>query len=214
MSDPFRLAVLVSGNGTTLQAIIDAIHKKEMPGVEITVVVSSKPDAPALERAQKAGIETVVMNPKDFPMRLLWCSAMTKELKKRQVDLVCLAGFLQKLEPCMVRSFPGKIINTHPALLPKFGGHGMWGKHVHEAVLKAGEKESGCTVHVVDEEYDHGASLAQVRVPVLPDDTPETLGRRVQAEERKLYPKVIKMIVEGKLKMTEGHPERSEGSLR
>jgi phosphoribosylglycinamide formyltransferase-1 len=214
----FRLAVLVSGNGTTLQAIIDATRRGELPGIKIEVVLSNRPDAPALERAKKAGIETFVMNPKDFPIRSLWCSAMAKELKKRRVELVCLAGFLQKLEPCMVRSFPGKIINTHPALLPKFGGAGMWGKHVHTAVLKAGEKESGCTIHAVDEEYDHGAVLAQVRVPVFPNDTPETLAGRVQVEERKLYPQVIRMIAEGRIKMTEGHPEpskqRDEGRLR
>lgn len=194
MNSSFRIAVLVSGQGTTLQAITDAIKRGELPGVEIRVVISNRSEAYALERAKQAGIETLVISPKDFPMRSLWCSAMAKELKKRRVDLVCLAGFLQKLEPCMVRSFPNKIINTHPALLPKFGGPGMWGRHVHEAVIAAGEAESGCTVHRVDEEYDHGATLAQVRVPVLPDDTPETLAQRVQEQERKLYPQVIKML--------------------
>ena len=197
----FRIAVLVSGNGTTLQAIIDATKNGELPGVEIALVLSNKPDIMALERAKKAGIETMVMPPKDFPMRSLWCSAMAKEVKKRRVDLVCLAGFLQKLEPCFVRSFPGRIINTHPALLPKFGGAGMYGLHVHEAVLEAGEKESGCTIHLVDEEYDHGRTLAQIKVPVKSADTPETLAERVQMEERKLYPRIIKMIQEGKLKL-------------
>ena len=196
-----RLAILVSGSGTTLQAIIDAIRKKELRDAEIAVVVSNKPDITALERAKKAEIETLVMNPKDFPERSLWCSAMAKEVKKRHVDLVCLAGFLQKLEPCFVRSFPGQIINTHPALLPKFGGAGMYGLHVHEAVLKAGETETGCTLHAVDEEYDHGAILAQVKVPVRPGDTPQTLAERVQAEERKLYPQVIQQIAEGKIKL-------------
>jgi phosphoribosylglycinamide formyltransferase-1 len=165
------------------------------------MVLSNRPDAFALERAKKAGIDTLVMNPKDFPSRSLWCSAMSKELKMRRIDLVCLAGFTQKLEPCFVRSFPRRIINTHPALLPKFGGNGMFGHHVHEAVLKAREKESGCTIHLVDEEYDHGPTLAQAKVAVLAEDTPDTLATRVQAEERKLYPQVIRLIVEGKLQM-------------
>jgi len=197
-----RIAVLVSGNGTTLQALIDAGASGKLPGVVIAAVVSNRAGAFALERAKGAGIEALVLNPKDFPSRTLWCSRMAKELKNRQIDLVCLAGFMQKLEPCMVRSFPHKIINIHPALLPKFGGPGMYGRHVHEAVLAAGEKETGCTIHVVDEEYDHGSTLVQKRVPVLPNDTPESLAARVQTEERKLYPEIIHMIAEGKLTLS------------
>ncbi|MGQ0645133.1 MAG: formyltransferase family protein, partial [Elusimicrobiota bacterium] len=117
------------------------------------------------------------------------------ELQKRGVELVCLAGFLLKLEPGLIRRFPGRILNVHPALLPKFGGLGMYGRFVHEAVLKAGEKESGCTVHAVDEEFDHGPVLMQARVPVLPGDTPEVLAERVLREEHRLYPEAVRQAV-------------------
>jgi phosphoribosylglycinamide formyltransferase-1 len=129
-----------------------------------------------LDRAARLGIEGMVLSPLDFPDRVAYYERVAAELEKRNVQVVCLAGFLLKLEPNLIKRFPGRILNIHPVLLPKYGGAGMYGHHVHEAVLAAGEKESGCTVHLVDEEFDHGPILAQKRVPVFPGDTPDTLA--------------------------------------
>ncbi|MBI3292599.1 MAG: phosphoribosylglycinamide formyltransferase, partial [Elusimicrobia bacterium] len=126
-------------------------------------------------------------------------------LEARQVDLVCLAGFLWWLDAEFIQRFRDRILNIHPALLPKFGGKGMYGRRVHEAVLASGEKESGCTVHVVDEEYDHGPIVLQAKVPVLPTDTPETLAVRVQEQEHRLYPEAIRVFTEGRLRIQGNH---------
>lgn len=155
------------------------------------MLIVNKPGVGALDRARRLGVEALVIEPKSFPDREAFYGRITDELEKRGIRLVCLAGFLLKLEPGFIRRFPGRILNIHPALLPKFGGKGLWGHHVHEAVLTAGEKESGCTVHVVDEEYDHGPILAQIRVPVLPGDTPDALAARILKEEHRLFPKAV-----------------------
>jgi len=195
-----RIAVLASGHGTTLQALIDACKNEEIQG-EIVAVLSNKKHAYALTRARSAGIETLVYEPEKFQSRTIMCAKAAKGLKEKNVQLVCLAGYMLKIEPCLIRSFPNRIINIHPALLPKYGGERMFGRHVHEAVLKAGEKESGCTVHMVDEIFDHGKVLAQARVNVEPNDTPETLAKRIHPEEHKLYVSVVKDICSGKLKL-------------
>jgi phosphoribosylglycinamide formyltransferase-1 len=193
-----RLAVFASGNGTNLQALIDAC-KAGTINAEVAVVVSNSKYAFALTRARNEKIETLVFDPADYKTRTLWCAKMAKSLNDLDIDLVCLAGFMMKLEPCMIRSFPGRIINIHPSLLPKFGGKGMYGRHVHEAVIAAQEKESGCTVHVVDEIYDHGPVLAQSKVTVAPDDTPETLAQKIHEKEHALYVQVVKDIGAGKI---------------
>jgi phosphoribosylglycinamide formyltransferase-1 len=128
-------------------------------------------------------------------------SEMSTALRDRGVDLVCLAGYLAKLEPAMVRAFPNRILNIHPALLPKFGGKGMYGRHVHQAVIDANEKESGCTVHLVNEVYDEGPVIARAKVPVSADDTPETLAEKIHLEEHKLYVSVVKDVCSGKLNL-------------
>ncbi len=193
-----RIAVLASGNGTNLQAILDQCKSGAIHG-EVAVVVSNQRYAHALTRARDAGIETLVFEPQKFQNRTVLCSRMAKALKEKNIDLVCLAGYMLRIEPCLIRSFPNRIINIHPALLPKFGGKGMYGRHVHEAVLKAEEKESGCTIHVVDEIYDHGAIIAQARVPVEAGDSPESLAEKIHALEHNLYSAVVRDICAGKI---------------
>ena len=194
----WRLAVLASGNGTNLQALIDACRDGRING-EVAVVVSNKKYAYALTRAREANIETLLFEADKFPSRTILCSKIAKALKDRQIDLVCLAGYMMKVEPCMIRAFPNRIVNIHPALLPKYGGKGMYGRHVHEAVIAAVEKESGCTVHMVDEIYDHGGILAQAKVSVDSSDTPETLAEKIHAKEHDLYVSVVRDICAGKI---------------
>lgn len=196
----WRIAVFASGNGTNLQALIDACKTGNI-SAEIATVVSNKKYSYALTRARESKIETLVFEPEDYKSRTLWCAKMAKALNEKNLDLICLAGFMMKLEPCMIRSFPNRIINIHPALLPKFGGKGMYGRRVHEAVIAAGEKESGCTIHVVDEIYDHGAIVAQAKVPVSAEETPETLAEKIHPQEHKLYVSVVKDICSGKINL-------------
>ncbi|MDY4832077.1 MAG: phosphoribosylglycinamide formyltransferase [Treponema sp.] len=191
-----KVAVLVSGGGTNLQTLIDyeAEHKVECP-YEIVVVISDHKDAFALERAQKAGIPTAVTSPfsvmgKDVAQnatrdekRLAVSNAMLEHCQKYGAQIIVEAGCLTVLSGDILKNYANRIINLHPALLPKFGGVGMWGHHVHEAVLAAGETESGCTVHLVNEVCDGGEILLQKKVPVLPDDTPETLYARIAPKE-------------------------------
>jgi phosphoribosylglycinamide formyltransferase-1 len=192
-----RIGVLVSGGGTNLQAIIDACSNGVLRGfAEVAVVVSNKVDAFALERAKKAGIPGIFIDRKLFADGASYCSAIAYELQKHDVQLVCLAGFLLKLDPCLIHIYPGRVLNIHPALLPKFGGKGMYGHHVHEAVVAAQETESGPTVHIVDEEYDHGKIVMQKRVPVHPDDTPDDVAQRVLAVEHTIFPAAIKKVIE------------------
>lgn len=191
-----KVAVLVSGGGTNLQTLIDyeAEHKVDCP-YEIVVVISDHKDAFALERAQKAGIPTAITSPfsvmgKDVAQnatrdekRLAVSNAMLEHCQKYCAQIIVEAGCLTVLSGDILKKYANKIINLHPALLPKFGGVGMWGHHVHEAVLAAGETESGCTVHLVNEVCDGGEILLQKKVPVLPDDTPETLYARIAPKE-------------------------------
>ena len=191
-----KVAVLVSGGGTNLQTLIDyeAEHKVDCP-YEIVVVISDHKDAFALERAQKAGIPTAVTSPfsvmgKDVAQnatrdekRLAVSNAMLDHCQKYGAQIIVEAGCLTVLSGDILKKYANRIINLHPALLPKFGGVGMWGLHVHEAVLAAGETESGCTVHLVNEVCDGGEILLQKKVPVLPDDTPETLYARIAPKE-------------------------------
>ncbi|MBI2119462.1 MAG: phosphoribosylglycinamide formyltransferase [Elusimicrobia bacterium] len=191
-----KIAVLASGNGSNLQAIIDATYSEVLKLAEVTLVIANKKEAFALERAKRARIEALFLDPLSFSTRFAYFEKMTEELENRKVDLVCLAGFLLKLEGPILKKFSKRILNIHPALLPKFGGKGMYGHHVHEAVLKAGEKESGCSVHVVDEDFDHGPILLQRKVLVLPEDTPQTLADRILKEEHLLYPEAIHLYIQ------------------
>jgi formyltetrahydrofolate-dependent phosphoribosylglycinamide formyltransferase len=178
---PVRVAVLVSGGGTNLQALLDALH--DSPLARVARVISNRPDAGALERARRADVPTTVLRD----------ATDAGELHSALGDaqLVVLAGYLKLIPASVVARFRGRMINIHPALLPDFGGPGMYGHRVHEAVLASGAKESGVTVHFVDEVFDRGEIIAQERVPVKPDDTAETLATRVLEAEHRLLPKVV-----------------------
>lgn len=183
-----RTAVLVSGGGTNLQALIDASARGELPGVEIALVVSNREDAYALERAQKAGVEALYIGPEDFEARL------EAELAARGIGLLVLAGFLRILSPEFTARWPRRILNIHPSLIPAFCGRGYYGLRVHEAALARGVKLTGATVHFVNEIPDGGEIILQKAVPVLPGDTPELLQRRVMEEaEWQLLPKALQL---------------------
>lgn len=191
-----KLAVLVSGDGTNLQAIIDAIKDGTLSNTEISIVISNKKDAYALKRAEQENIKTVFLNPKDFPSNDKYDEELAKIVSNHKADLIILAGYIRILTESFVNAFEkNKIINIHPALLPKFGGKGMYGKNVHKAVLEEKEKESGCTVHYVTTEVDSGPIISQVKVPVYKNDTVELLSKRIQIEERKLLVNVIKSVL-------------------
>jgi phosphoribosylglycinamide formyltransferase 1 len=178
---PVRVAVLVSGGGTNLQALLDALPNS--PGARVARVISSRSDAGALQRARRAGVPTTVLRDPNDAAELLAALA--------DAELVVLAGYLKLVPAAVVSHFRGRMINIHPALLPDFGGPGMYGRHVHEAVLASGARESGATVHYVDAEFDRGQIIAQERVPVSPTDTPQSLAARVLEAEHRLLPKVV-----------------------
>jgi L-serine dehydratase len=191
----FKIAVLASTNGTDLQAIIDEMKAGKMPNIELSVVISNKKNAYALERAKEQGYKTVFIDPKD-KTREQFDAEVADVLIEQQVDLIVLVGYMRILSKEFVRKFPKKIINVHPALIPKFCGKNFFGANVHEAVLKAGEKETGMTIHYVDEGVDTGEILLQKTCPVTPEDTAETLNDKVQALEKKWYPEVIRRLAQ------------------
>lgn len=193
-----RLGVLASGRGTNLQAIIDACAAGRIPA-QVAIVISNRPDAYALTRAERHHILTRVIDHHNFPDRESFDRALVEELKCNQVDLVCLAGFMRILSPYFTAQFKDRILNIHPALLPAFKG--LYGEQVHEAVLKSGAKFSGCTVHFVTEDVDGGPIVLQAVVKVLDDDTPETLAQRVLSEEHRIYPDAIRLFAEQRLKI-------------
>ncbi len=200
-----KIAVLVSGGGTNLQAIIDAIADKTITNAEISVVISNNKDAYALERARKHGIEAVCISPKQFETRDAFNQAFLEKLNSYQVDLVVLAGFLVVLPEMMIRAYENRIINIHPSLIPSFCGTGFYGLKVHEGVLARGVKITGATVHFVDAGTDTGPIILQKAVEVKQDDTPEILQRRVMEEaEWKIMPKAIDLIANGKVSVVEG----------
>jgi formyltetrahydrofolate-dependent phosphoribosylglycinamide formyltransferase len=178
-----RVAVAISGRGSNLEALHQAL--KSGAAAKIVVVISDRADAGGVERARQWGISTEVLpSPTDGAV---WLAL----LRRYAVDLVVLAGFVKLVPANVIAAYRGRIVNVHPALLPAFGGRGMYGRRVHEAVLASGVRETGATVHLVDEAYDHGATLAQARVPVLPGDTPELLAQRVLELEHQLLPAVV-----------------------
>ena len=192
-----RILVLVSGSGTNLQAIIDAIKSGRLSSVDIRAVISNKKDAFALERAKSAGIEIVFLDPKNFTNNLDYDKKLVEVISNYSVDLIVLAGYMRILTENFVTAFPNKIINIHPALLPDFGGKGMYGEKVHEAVLKSGKTESGCTVHFVTNEVDAGPIILQRKVSVIPGDTIESLSKKVLKEEHKLLVEAIEKVLSG-----------------
>lgn len=190
-----RVAVMVSGGGTNLQAIIDAINNKTITNAQLVGVISNNPNAYALTRARDNNIQAMCVSPKDYEDREKFNEALLENVKKLNPDLIVLAGFLVKIPEKMVHEYNHRIINIHPSLIPAFCGVGYYGLHVHEAVLKKGVKVTGATVHYVDEGMDTGEIIFQKAVDVLDNDTPETLQRRVMEQaEWKLLPAAINMI--------------------
>jgi phosphoribosylglycinamide formyltransferase-1 len=188
-----NFAVLVSGNGSNLQAIIKAVKAKAIKA-NLAVVISDKKDAFALERARDAGIEAVFINPKDYAGREAFDVAVIEKLKEFSIDFVVLAGFMRILSPVFIKAFPNKILNIHPALLPAFKG-----AHAIRDAFDSGVKVTGVTVHFVDEEVDHGAIILQEAVEIEPGDTLELLEERIHKTEHKIYPQAIGLFAEGKI---------------
>ena len=195
-----RIAVLVSGGGTNLQALIDAQARGELGEGAITLVIASKPDVYALERAARAGIEGRVLARKDYNSIASYSKALADEMVAAKIDLVVLAGFLTIIDQQVYNAFPNRILNVHPALIPSFCGKGYYGLHVHEAALAKGVKVSGATVHIVTPECDAGPIVLQKAVEVREDDTPETLQKRIMEEaEWKILPEAVKLFCDGKI---------------
>ncbi len=191
MTKKAKIGVLLSGTGRTLDNLIQKIEEGKLP-VQIAIVVSSHSEAEGIPKAKKKGILTEIVDWKKSP-EPRFSERITELLKKHEVDLVVMAGFIRHWK--LPKDFEGKVINIHPALLPEFGGPGMYGHRVHEAVWKAKKKESGCTVHWVDGQYDHGAVLLQKKVALSPQDTPETIAAKVFEKECEAYPEAILKIL-------------------
>jgi len=186
------LGVLISGRGSNLQAILDAIQDGRLDA-RVGVVLSNVESAPGLERARTAGVPTEVLSHKDYASREQYDEALVDRLRAHEVDVVCLAGFMRLLSPVFVRAFPGRILNVHPSLLPAFPG-----LHAQRQALEHGVKVTGATVHLVDEELDHGPILLQRAVPVLEGDDEESLSARILEQEHRIYPEAIALVLEGK----------------
>jgi phosphoribosylglycinamide formyltransferase-1 len=207
MSDRPVVAVLVSGSGSNLQAIIDASERGEIP-CRVGIVISNKPDAYGLVRARKHAIPTEVIRHKEFPSREEFDAQLVEIIRKIGAELVCLAGFMRVLTPVFVRAFPNRILNIHPALLPSFPG-----THGPKQALDHGVRFSGCTVHFLDEGVDTGPIIVQAVVPVYDDDTEDTLAARILVQEHRIYPMAIRLFFQGRLKV-EGRRVRVEGAPR
>jgi formyltetrahydrofolate-dependent phosphoribosylglycinamide formyltransferase len=192
---PLQVAVLLSGEGTSLENLFEQIDAG-LPA-RVAAVIASKPSAGGLARAARRGVPALAVPRRDHRDVRAFNDALHRELARFEIDLVALLGFLSPFEPR--ERFAGRVINVHPALIPAFSGHGFYGHRVHEAVLEAGVKVTGATVHFADDEYDHGPIILQEAVTVRDDDTPDTLAARVQAIERRLVPEAIRLIAEGRL---------------
>ena len=204
MAQQKKIAVLVSGGGTNLQALIDSEKRGELGAGKITLVIASKPGVYALERASNAGIEGRVLARKDYDSIAAYSKALADEMTAAGIDLVVLAGFLTIIDEQVYEAFPNRIINVHPALIPSFCGKGFYGLHVHEAALAKGVRVSGATVHIVTPECDAGPIILQKAVEVMQDDTPETLQRRIMEEaEWKILPEAVRLFCEDKITVEE-----------
>ncbi|HAD82057.1 MAG: phosphoribosylglycinamide formyltransferase [Candidatus Edwardsbacteria bacterium RIFOXYD12_FULL_50_11] len=200
MDHQLKIACLASGDGTNLQAIIDNIESGRLEA-RIVAVISNVPGAGALARAQKHHIPWFVVNNKEYASRQLFDRELAAIIDRQEAQLICLCGFMRIFSPFFIDHYPGRIINIHPALLPAHGGKGFYGHKVHQAVLASGDKISGCTVHFVDQEVDHGPTILQRTVPVLPEDTADSLADRVLKEEHLAYSQAIALIARGELKI-------------
>ncbi|MBX3518813.1 MAG: phosphoribosylglycinamide formyltransferase [Xanthobacteraceae bacterium] len=190
-----RVAILISGRGSNMRALIEAAKAKDYPA-EIVLVISNVADAGGLDFARKHNIPTEVVEHKRFPSREIFDNAMDVALNRANAEIVCLAGFMRLLSPRFAEKWRGRMINIHPSLLPAYKG-----LHTHKRAIEAGEKFAGCTVHFVTPELDDGPTILQAKVPVLPGDTEETLAARVLEQEHKLYPQALRLVAEGKAKI-------------
>jgi phosphoribosylglycinamide formyltransferase-1 len=197
-SNAFKIAVLISGGGTTLKNLLDKIAAGRLT-VTISLVIASNPKAGGLRYAQEAKISALVLEQKCFPDQEAYSREIFESCRKHGVELVVMGGFLKQLT--IPADYANRVVNIHPGLIPAFCGKGYYGHHVHEAVLEYGAKLSGCTVHFADNEYDHGPVILQQAVPVLSDDTPDTLAARVFQAECEAYPEALQLIAEGRVKL-------------
>jgi phosphoribosylglycinamide formyltransferase 1 len=195
-----NIAVFASGRGSNFQSILNAIDAGLL-SARVTVLITNKPDAGALEIARVRGIATSHLSQKLFPSEEPLADAMLNVLSKQRTEFIALAGYLKKIPLQVVRRYRNRIVNIHPALLPSFGGAGMYGHYVHEAVIASGAKVSGASVHLVDEEYDRGPIVMQETVKIAPDDTPDSLAAKVLKVEHKIFPLVLKAFAEEKIKI-------------
>jgi formyltetrahydrofolate-dependent phosphoribosylglycinamide formyltransferase len=195
-----NLVVLASGGGTNLQAIIDSIEAGKLDA-QIKAVISNNSKSGVLERARNHNITDIHLSHKQFATPEEFDQKLLSILKENEIDMIVLAGYMKMISPTVIRQYKNRIINIHPALLPSFGGKGMYGIHVHEAVIESGVKVSGVTVHLVDEIYDHGAIVMQKTVPVLDDDTPESLADRVLKVEHQAYSEAIQLFAEDRIEI-------------
>lgn len=205
LAEGLNIAVFASGKGSNFKSILDAIKRGEIRNAEVVLVLSNNSDAGALFTAREHRIPTVHISPKHFADDDAYCKALLDTLSKHLVNFIVLAGYMKMLPRSVIRAFPNRIVNIHPALLPAYGGKGMYGIHVHEAVLANKAAISGATVHLVDEEYDHGPIVLQEILPVAENDTPESLAARVLELEHRLYPRAIGLFAAGKVKVDGQH---------
>lgn len=195
-----QIGFMASGGGTNMQAIIDACRAGRLDG-DPRAVISNLSKSGALERARQEGIPAYHLSSRTHPDPDELDRAILEALTDNEVDVICLVGYLKLMGPRTIGAYRGRILNIHPALLPRHGGQGFYGHHVHEAVLAAGDQVSGPTVHLVDERYDEGPVLRQIEVPVLPDDTPDTLAARVLVQEHRLFPETLQAIATGEIQL-------------
>ena len=201
-----NIAVFASGGGSNFKSIHHFVQSGEIPGC-IVLTVSNNPDSGAIIYAKKNQISTLVINKGLYPNPVGQRELLIQALVDNNVDLICLAGYMKLLPKSIVQQYKNRILNVHPALLPQFGGKGFYGIKVHQAVIASGAKESGVTVHFVDEEYDHGQIIAQEKIEVLNEDTPETLAERILKVEHELYPQVVKAFCEDRIIWENNHPK-------
>jgi phosphoribosylglycinamide formyltransferase-1 len=197
---PLRIAFLVSGNGTLFEYISEQLRESDLNASSV-LLLSSNPDAPALDRAKRLDIPSLLVQRSEFASGDAFSDAIIDVLEQHNVNFVCLAGYMKRVPSAIVQKFHNRMLNIHPALLPAFGGKGMFGRHVHEAVLESGVRVTGVTVHLVDEEYDHGPIVLQRAVFVMVDDTPETLEHRVHEIEYQIYMDAIRLFAQNRIQV-------------
>ena len=194
-----HISVFASGRGSNFQALLQAIEEKKIPNADIVLVLSNNSDAGALEVARAHNIPAVHLSQKQFATEAEFNRKLLQTLEDHHANFIALAGYMKRIDPALIQRYRNRMINIHPALLPAFGGKGMYGLHVHEAVIASGARITGATVHIVDEQYDHGPIVLQSAVGVEDRDTPETLASRVLEIEHQLYPEAVRLFAEGKI---------------